>query len=337
MIAELNSVSFGDFVKLADVLFIRGASSVRNAVLDSGMVRRVDIPENSGNTREFSEVDTNEYLTYKAQSDQAARGRAQQGYSKTMTKHRMAENLGISYEWKHENKYPDVARKLIAGGAKGYNTIDRDLSHWIGFGTATTYTDNDGRTITISVGDGYQLFYTAHTLKASTTTFRNRLANNPRLSKGALEGMERLVIEQTYNSFGEVKSIPFDIIWTTADPNTVNTAKEYLTSVGAPDAAHAGVTNAYDRKYTHRILPRVATTAGGAADTDKRYYWGLASSELTSFYVGIWEEPHMIPPSPGSNAEDPQTDDMDFRVRAGYGITIVGSNWIKFSSGDGSA
>lgn len=39
----------------------------------------MDIPEHTGNTREFSEIDTNEYLGYKGEGDQAQRGKVQQG------------------------------------------------------------------------------------------------------------------------------------------------------------------------------------------------------------------------------------------------------------------
>ena len=336
---ELNTISQNDFVKLAKVIWIKGAISVKNRMLDSGLVKLVDVPENTGNTREFSEIDANEYLTYKGESDQAARGQIQQGYTQTMTKYRMAENVGISYEMRKENKYPDVINTLLAGGAKGWNTIDLNLSHRLTFIAATSYTDKDGRTIDVTTGAGssQQLADTDHPLKGSGTTYRNRLANNPRLSKGALEGMERLVIEQTYNQLGEMKTMPFDILWTTADPNTVNTAREYLKSTASPEAAHAGVINVYAGRFKHVILPRIATTAAGAADTTKRYYWGIASSTHSSFFCGIWERPHMIPPSEGSNAEDSHTDDWDFRNRAGYGITVVGAPWIKFSSGDGTA
>jgi len=335
--AELSTVSFGDFVKLATVIWFKGVQSVKNYMIDSGMVKVMRIPENTGNTREFSEIETNEYLTYKAEGDQAARGQIQQGYSKTMTKYRVAENIGITYEMRKENKYPQVVNALLSGGKKGWKTIDLDLSHRLGFGTATSYTDRDGRTIDISTGDGYALFYSAHTLKGSSTTYRNRLANNPKLSKGALESMERLVTEETYNHLGEKMTVNFDILWTTDDPNTVNTAREYLKSTASPEAGHAGVVNVYNGKYKHVILPRVATTAAGAPDSDKRYYWGIASSEASCFYLGLWEEPHLISPTAGSNAEDIQTDDWEFRTRAGYGIVIPGARWIKFSSGDGTA
>jgi len=300
---ELNTISQSDFVKLATVIWLKGAQSVKNYMMDSGFVKVMDISENTGNTREFSEIDTNEYLTFKGQSDQAARGKVQQGYTKTMTKYRVAENIGISYEMRTENKYPEVINALLSGGAKGYKTIDLDLSHRFTFGTATSYTDRDGRTISTTCGDSLQLFYSAHTIKGYSTTYRNRLANNPQFSKGALEAMEKLVIEETYSLLAEKKVAEFDILWTTDDPNTINTVKEYLKSTGAPDAAHAGVTNVYAGKYKHVILPRVATTAAGAVDSTKRRYWGIASSSLSSFFLGMWEAPHIMAPSANSNSE----------------------------------
>jgi len=334
---ELNTVTLSDFVKLGTVVWLKGKNSVPNYMRDSGLVRTLNIDQHTGNTREFSEIDGNEYLSRKEQSDQASRGKIQQGYTKTMTSYRVAENIGITYEDRTQNKYVSVTNKLLSGGRKGPNTIDLDLSHRLTFGASTSYIDRDGVTISTTVGDGFELFYSAHTLRGSSTTFRNRLANNPRLSKGALEGMERLVVEETYNQFGEKMSMPFDILWITDDPNTKNTAKEYLRSIADPEAAHAGVTNVYKGSYKLKILPRVATTAAGAPDTDKRYYWGLASSQQSSFYLGMWEPTHMMAPAVGNNGEDPQTDDWDFRTRAGYGIVVVGASWIKFSSGDGTA
>jgi len=334
---EFTTIEFGDFVKLANVIWTKGAMSVKNYMVDSGMVKVMNIDQHTGNTREFSEIDTDEYLTYKAEGDQAARGRIQQGYTNTMTSYRVAENIGVTYEMRTQNKYQQVSTSLLSAGAKGYKRIDLDLSHRLSFGTATTYTDRDGRTIAIDTGDDLQLFYSAHTLKGSSTTFRNRLANNPRLSKGALEGMERLIVEETYNQFGEKKTASFDILWTSDDPNTVNTAREYLRSTAEISATNSGVVNVYNGKYKHVILPRIATTAAGAPDSDKRYYWGIACSELSSFYLGQWESPHMISPAASANSEDVQTDDWEFRNRAGYGITIVGASWIKMSSGDGDA
>ncbi len=335
---ELNTITLGDFVKLAAVIWQSAYNTVTQAMLTSGLVKKISIPANTGNTREISSIDTNQYLTLKPEGDQAARGQVQQGYSNTITSFRVAENIGITYEMRTQNKYTEVVNRLTSAGKKGPDTIDLDLSHRITFGNDTSYVDRDGRTIDVTTGasTSQQLFDTDHPLAGSATTYRNRLANNPRISKGAMEGMERLVVEETYNALGEKVTAIFDILWTTDDPNSVNTVKEYLKSTGNPEAAHAGVTNVYAGKYKHVILPRLATDNAGAPDSDKRYYWGIASSSMSSFYVGIWEAPHMIPPSANANSEDVQTDDWEFRNRAGYGLTVVEGMWIKMSKGDGS-
>lgn len=301
------------------------------------MFKVVSIPANSGETREFSEIDGEEYANFKGQGDQAVRGKVQQGYSNTMTVRRFAKNIGITYEMRRYNKYPEVVSRLTNMARQIPNRIDLDLSHRLGFGTATSYTDIDGQAVSIIVGDTLALWSTAHTLRGSSTTFRNRLANNPKVSKGAMELMERMTIENSYNHFGEKKVMPFDVVWTTDDPVDINTVKETLRSTASPQAANEGVVNVYQAKYRHVMLPRVATTAAGAPDTTKRNYWGLWSTQYSSAYLGIWDEASMTAPSAGSNAEDVQTDDWDFRLRGAWGITLVGANYATFSSGDGTA
>jgi len=308
-------------------------------MIGSGLVKVTNIPANSGNTREFSEIDSNEYLARKGEGDQAGRGKVQQGYSKVITMARFGENIGITYEMRTQNKYPEIVARLKNAGRKGANRMDLDLTHRLTFGTATSYTDVDGVTVSLVTGEStsQQLFDTDHPLSGSSTTYRNRLANNPAVSKGAIEGMERLITENTFNNLGEKVTAPFDIIFTSDDPNAVNTVREYLKSTSAPDAAHAGVINVYAGKYRHVILPRLATTAAGAPDSTKRGYWGIASSLMSSFHLGVWEQPHLVAGGVGSNAEDIQTDDLELRSRASYGMGIVSSAWIKFSDGLGTA
>ena len=334
---ELNTATLGDFVKLADVLWQRAFDSVPQVMRGSGLFREVDIPQNTGNTREFSEIDGEEYAALKDEGDQATRAAVQQGYSVTMTQKRVAKDIGITYEMRTQNKYPEVVARLEQLGRQVANRMDLDLAHRIGFATSTTYVDMDGTTVSIDVGDDLALVSTAHTLRGSGTTYRNQLAGNARLSKGSLEGMERLVVEETYNQFGEKMTMSFDLLWTTDDPNTVNTAREYLQSTADVDGANSGVVNVYMSKYRHVVLPRVATTAAGARDTAKRYYWGLASSQMTTAKLGIWEAPHLKTPAPLNAGEEFATDDWNYGARGGYGIAIVSGAWIKFSSGDGTA
>lgn len=334
---ELSTIEFADFVALADRVWRKGADSVVNYMRDSGFVQSIDIPQNSGDSRIFTEIDTNEYLNVKGENDQAARAKIQQGYTKIMTFKRFAENVSISYEMRTRNKYPEIVRQLTSAGSKCMKTLDLDLSHRLTFGTATSYTDRDGNTIDTSCGDTLALFYTAHTLKGSSTTWRNILAGNPKVSKGALEAMERMIIENTYSQLGEKKTLSFDILWSTDDPNTVNTIREYLQSTAAVDGANSGIKNVYAGKYTHVVLPRVATDANGNVDTTKRYYWGLASSEQKPIILGMIETPHMTSPASGNNGEDIQTDAWEFGIRCGYGICTASGLGITVSKGDASA
>lgn len=333
---ELNSVSLGDFVRLADIIFEKEKAGLGQEMLNSGMFWVENIPMNSGNTREYTEIDLQEYARFKAQGDQATRAKVQQGYNKTLVQKRIALDIGITYEMRTQNKYPEVIRRLTNLAKTLVNRRELDLTHRFTFGTATSMTDMDGSTVDLTLGDALALFSTVHTVKGSSTTYRNRLANNPQLARGSLEGMEQLVAEQTINQFGEKVVVPFDILWITDDPNTENTALEYLRSVAAPDYANAGVTNVYKAKYKLVKLPRLATDAFGAVDTTKRKYWGLASSSATTAHAAIWEEPHLKVPQDLNAGEEFSTDDWNFGGRAGYGIVIVNGVWVKFSSGDGT-
>lgn len=334
---ELNTATLGDFTKLAEVLWQKGIDSVDQRMRRSGIYKEVPVAMNSGSTREFSEIDTQEYAKRKTEGDQAERAQVQQGYTKIMTMQRVALDIGITYEMRTQNKYPEVTNKLTNLGRQVANRMDLDMAHRITFAAATTYVNMDGETVSITVGDGLALASAAHTLRGSSTTFRNILANNPRLSKGALEGMERLNVENTYNQFGEKLTMPFDVLWTTDDPNTVNTAREYLQSTSDPSQNNSGVLNVNASKYRHIELPRVATDANGAPDTTKRYFWGLISTMYSTGYLGVWEEPRLKTPSALNAGEDFSTDDWNFGARGGYGIVIVSAAWFKISYGDGTA
>lgn len=333
---ELNIAVLGDFVRNAQILFMKGLDSVPMAARESGIFRIDSIPNHMGNTKEYSEIDLEEYASIKGEGDQAARARVQQGYSKVGTLYRVALDIGITYEMRNYNKYIDVVSRLTNLGKTAAKRMELDLSHRITFAYSTSYTSKEGVTIDVTVGDTLALASTVHTVRGSSTTFRNALANNPLFSKGSLEGMEQMIIENSINQFGEKITIPYDILWTTDDANTVNTVKEFLKSTASPDALNAGVVNVYGGKYKHVILPRVATTAAGAVDSTKAKYWGLASSENSQAFLGINEEPHLKETSStGANTEF-STEDWSLGATAGYFIVIPGARFITFSKGDGT-
>lgn len=334
---ELNINNLADFVSNAEILWAKGFMSVPQVARNSGMFKEMPIPQMTGNTRTFSEIDLEEYASKKGESDQAARARVQQGYSKTGTLYRVAKDIGISYEMRTQGKYLEIKSKLTNLGKLAPNRLDLDLTHRFTFGTATTYADLDGDTIDIAVGDTKALFATDHTLRGASTTFRNLLANNPQFSSGALESMETMRKQNTYNQFGEKMVINDDLLISADDPNTVRAIAEVLRSSSNPTQNNPGVVNTQSGKYRHVILPRLDTTALGANDSTKSKYWMVASSEMSTAYLGMHEEPHVKLPAVGNNADDFASDDWSFGTRAGWMIVIVSAGWVGLSKGDGTA
>jgi hypothetical protein len=332
---ELNTQSFDEMVRLADYLWVQGYDSIPQSMRNSGFVKEVPIATNSGDTREFTEADSNQYINKKGEGEQAERGKAVIGYSKIMRVTRFAENFGITFEMRNWGKYPEIVSGLTALGEKPALTMDLDLSHRFTFGTETSYTDRNGTTIDTTCGDAHQLFYTAHELTGSSETFRNRLANNPQLSSGSLRSIEKMAVENSYNNYGEKVACNYSILWVTDDPVQVAIAEELTKSTASVDGANSGVYNVNKGRYQVVVLPRVATDANGAPDSDKAKYWGLVDPRKSTFMLGIWEQPTFEPAS--SATEDIDTDDWTFKTRVSYGIVIVSPRGFVFSSGDGTA
>ena len=334
---DLSTVNLTDFVRNAEITWLKGQDAFTPMARRSGLVREISIPNNTGNTREFSEIDLELYAKVKGERDEAKYTKVQQGYSKTGTLYRIAFAEAITYEMRTQGKYLDVQQRLLNLLPTASRRMELDLQHRITFASATSYTDMDGRTISTTVGDGFQLAYTAHTVRGSASTFRNRLANNPQVSRGSLEAMEKMRVENSINQFGQKVPVNDDILWTTDDPNTNNTVRELLQATASVTSGdNDGVPNVYRAKYKHVVLPLVATDKDGNVDTTKAKYWGLASSMRSSFYLGVHEEPHVIPPTVG-DGQNALTDDWVFNVRAGYMVVIPAAGWFAMSSGDGTA
>ena len=335
--ANLNTLTLGDFTRLADFIFEKEKLRLPQEARKSGLFVVDSIPDHTGDTREYNEIDTENYASNKAEGAQASLARVQTGYSKILTLVRRGFDQTISWEMRKRNKYPEVIKMLTSLSRTCTDRMELDLTHRITFGTATSYTDKDGSTVTTTVGDGLALFSTVHTLRGSATTFRNKLANSPQLSRGSLESMEKMRVENTLNHFGEKMAASDDILYTTDDPNTCNTARELMQSTASISAPNEGVVNVYQAKYRLVKLPLLATDANGAVNSAKNKYWGLASSRDCSAYLAINQEATMNAPQMGNNSEDVSTEDFTYTARNSYGIAIVGARYISISLGDGTA
>lgn len=334
---DLSTVSLPDFVRNAEITWKKGADSFNAVMRNSGIVKEIAIPNNSGNTREFSSADLELYAKVKQERDQAAFARTQQGYSKIGTLYRVAQAQVITYEMRTQGKYREIQNMLLDILPSVMRRMELDLQHRITFAASTSYTDMDGRTVDTTVGDTKALAATDHTVRGSSSTFRNILANNPQFSRGALEAMEKMRVENSINQLGQKVPCTDDVLWTTDDPNTVNTVREVLRATASVESGtNSGVPNTYNGKYRHVSLPLVATDKNGNVDSTKAKYWGLVSTRQSSFMLGVHEEPNVTPPTEG-DGKSVLTHDWTFSVSGGWMIVIPDPAFFAISKGDASA
>lgn len=335
--ATFNTASFPEFTDLVNRKFLQEKDSLKIELRNSGIFKPADIADGTGDVRRFGEIDSEEYAKLKAEGDQATITTPQYGYEKDMFLVRRGLDITITWEMRKHNKEQQIMSRLRSLGRTVDNRMEIDLAHRFTFAGATSYVDQDGVTVDISMGDGLALAATAHTLTGSSTTYRTILANNPTLSQGALEAIELMVVENNYNLFGEKIASDMDILFTSDDPTTCRLTKQILQSSADISAPNAGVVNTFMANYRHVKISRLATNAAGAVDSTKKKYWGLISSRQFAAYLAVTEESHTNSPQAGSNAENISTDDWLYASRGEYGICIVSARGFAMSYGNGEA
>ena len=338
----LNTGNMAPFTGLIDLEWVKSYNSVPQTARNSGIWKIAPWQKGWGDSKRFSELEMQEYADDKPEGDKAKQVQVQIGYTKDCDLVRRGGNLGITWELRNRDKFDEIL-PTIGGMAKiVLNRMDLDLSHRLTFMEDTTYTDKNGNTVDLTVGDGLALASTAHTLLASSTTSRNILAGNPRLSEGSLEAMEELSVANTYNHFGEKMSAMVDILWAADDPETCNIAKRLLQATADISAPNAGVPNVYQGKYTFKKLDRLATDKNGANDRDKAKRWGLASSSYGNLRMYVEQDAVLVKPKMNGkdlsemNWEDVETDSVTYRTRGSYGIVSISAKGIFVSLGDGT-
>jgi len=337
--AVLTTFSYEDSVDLINREFDAGKlNPLDNSMKESGIVKTNTVPANSGGTRRHKEVPVGElYANDKAEGGLTTKTRVQQGYYKDTTARSFSKSIDITYEMRTLNKVNEIYNAANFIGGVITRREDLNLSLFLSFGTATSYTNMDGRSVDISTGDGLSLWNTSHTLTGSSTTYRNRLANNPAFSEGALELMEDLFVTNIYTNLGEQVGCTPDTIFSTDYPTLVNTIRRNLQSTAQISAPNEGVVNVYKGKYKHVILNKFDMNANGVKDATKKNYWGMADSKISSFFHDVYSSPEMKYPTNGNNGEDIETLDWTFTSIGINDSCVVAGRGLMFSSGDGTA
>lgn len=327
----LSTVTLPEMVDLVRRQFLNVQNMVKPA---SGVLFISDpIGKGAGASKRFTEIDTETYGRRKRELEKAKKAAVGVGYSVDTIKKRIAREIEISQEMRDENRYAEVGSLITSLTHFCPQRIELDGTHIFTFAAATSMTDMDGETVTLSTGDGLSLINSAHTLKYNSGTYSNRVSGDPLFTGAALRAAEKLATTNIVSHFGERRVMNFNTIVTGDDPDTVAEVKRYLNSMSDPDAAHSGVINPIG-SYRHVILPQLATTATGAHDSTKERYWFLVAAGQglmgwQAFY-SEWEAPHFKDLSTddrGAN-HDYSADSWVFGTRAAYNHRAVSPRGI---------
>lgn len=299
------------------------------------------VPANTGKTRIFNEIDGQTYALDKPEGTDAQRAQVIMGYSKTMTKVRRALNIEITYEMRTENRHVEIVDSLTNLSQFCYQRMALDLTHRFTFCTSTAYTDMDGNSVDVSVGDTLALVSAVHTLTGSATTYSNVITGNGLFSKGSFQVARAQGNTQILSNFGEQRIMEFDTIVTGDDPATIDAVKVLIQSQTDPTQNNPGVVNTYANSFRHVMLKRLATTATGARDSTKEKAWGYLATMGTvrnrwQAYFSVWEQPNLKTPAPGNNGDNIWNDNWTYGCRCGYGIVAVSPKGFLWSTGLGS-
>lgn len=211
-----------------------------------------------------------------------------------------------------------------------------DLANRFTYAWDTSYIDNSGKTIDVTMGDGLAKISTVHTVTGSASTFSNQIGANPAFSKGAMVAGQKILQRGTIDNLGvNIPAIP-DTIITSDDEDTVLAVRELLNARADVTSTNANTYNNYpNATYKHIASALVCTSANGQRDTTKEKYWFLVDSRLSSLYFTVVTPPYYNTPTVNSNSEDKLSGSWLFTSGMDYGICEVSARGTAGSKGTG--
>lgn len=329
---NLNTITFPELTDLVDRNFITVGGLIVPVARQLFLTQTMGA--NEGELKLLQEYDYTTYAKAKPQGVDAKRASFGIGYYITVRMKRVGIESEITWEMRRLNKDQEVMTTLTSLPHFVPQRIELDLTHRLTFATSTSYTDLDGATVDLTVGDGLALASSVHTLKFSTITYSNRVSGDPLFSKGALELAELLTTTDILSNFGEKRVMDFNTIVTGNNPTVMNAVKRFLRSTSDDTQNNSGVINPSQDKYRHLVLPQLNTTATGAIDATKKNWWMLVAANQglrgwQAYYVE-WEANNLIPSTEG-NGTDVHKDVWYYNVRGAYNIGAVSGRGIIFS------
>ena len=314
-------------------------SYVKEIHRPAGQVRQIFHKETSDWTvdrKRIQEIDRERFAEGKVEGQASAQRGISQGYYKEIVRRTISVTRLVSGEAFKALTAHNLSTYATQTGKDVVDKIELDMRNFIGYGDSSSYTDNGGFTIDTTVGDGNPLFYNAHELKNSATTYSNILSGAPSFSASALESAQDYFAYNVLDNNGQRITMKPNTIVTTAKATMVHRVARIIGS-SAPEKiegvtnANSGVKNTYSGIGWKHIVVEFDVTALDVTDSSKSFYWivgafgGMPEESFQGYYVS-WLSPEVAP------AEiDQDKWKLSFTARAVMGIGAVSGKGILIS------
>ena len=190
MAVAVTQISLASFSELADTT-ARVVAAWPELIDELAEVRSLyqdmEIPRGTGNQRIVWELEGEMFARFKAEGEDSAKTRVIKGYSKTGYIRRFAAEIDITWEAREQGKNQEMMTRLTNLSTFAPSRMALDLTHRLTFHASTSYTDMDGETVDVSMGDTFALSYSLHTLTGSSDTYTTVVTGNPSFSQGGFE------------------------------------------------------------------------------------------------------------------------------------------------------
>src|ERR1035437_6772382 len=164
----LNTVTFPELTDLVNRNFVSVGGMIVPNAKQLFMTDTMGVGE--GELKLLQEYDTSTYARAKAQGVDAKKAAFGIGYLITIRAKRIGMEAEITWEMRRYNKKQEVLAQITSLPFYCPQRVELDLTHRFTFCTSTSYTDMDGNTVDLTVGDGNSLAYATHALKFSSAT-----------------------------------------------------------------------------------------------------------------------------------------------------------------------
>jgi len=335
-----NTGSLVDFTANLNVLFSKGYYMM-DQQWDSAKFLYITREEGGGSGSNFRAEEPLCVLKAAQEMDEGDNFPVQEmapGYYKDITVKRRGSSMEFTWYFDFHNKYPDqVYKNYREIGQSLRRGIEFDLTHPFTFGTSATYTNRSGRSVTISSGDDLSLWNTAHTVTGSASTYRNRLANNPAISTGAIESMLTMGNQQIITNTGERAELMYDTVVVGSSQLNYHIAMKVTNSMSPIEAVNSGVYNPMRNRFKVLRLPFLDSDANGVVDATKETYWMIVASGNLGAYLFVTEQPNVTTPTVSNGGIAFANDNRRVKGAATYEPVVLDPRPYLFSSGDGTA